>query len=107
MRAAVPSRCPRALHSEEHGLGRNARTGFLCYLALLPARLTLSQEAAWMLPERGGDQGDYRAGIRAKINNAIECLKMEPLSKRAVSADSCAAPHLFCLIMSADNPDPV
>ena len=38
-----------------------------------------------MLPERGGDQGDYRAGIRAKINNAIECLKSEPLSKRAVS----------------------
>lgn len=60
-----------------------------------------------MLPERGGDQGDYRAGIRAKINNAIECLKTEPLSKRAVSADSCAASHVFCLIMSADNPDPV
>jgi hypothetical protein len=38
-----------------------------------------------MLPERGGGQGDYRQGIRAKISNAIECLKTEPLSKRAVS----------------------
>ena len=49
--------------------------------------MTSRQEAEWMLPERGGDQGDYRAGIRAKINNAIECLKTEPLSKRAVSQE--------------------
>ena len=62
------------------------------------------QEALWMLPERGGDQGDYRAGIRSKINNAIECLKTEPLSKRAVKARRrprhsarfvCTVPHAF------------
>ena len=62
------------------------------------------QEALWMLPERGGDQGDYRAGIRSKINNAIECLKTEPLSKRAVKArrrrrhsarSVCTVPHAF------------
>jgi hypothetical protein len=23
--------------------------------------------------ERGGDQGDYRAGMQAKIRNAIDC----------------------------------
>ena len=32
---------------------------------------------------RGGEQGDYRLGIDAKIRNAIECLQSEPLSKRA------------------------
>ena len=37
----------------------------------------------WQLLERGGEQGDYRAGIDRKIANAIECLKSEPLSKRA------------------------
>jgi len=37
----------------------------------------------WQLKERGGEQGDYRAGITEKLNNAIECLKSEPLSKRA------------------------
>ena len=37
----------------------------------------------WQLQERGGEQGDYRAGIDKKIANAIECLKSEPLSKRA------------------------
>ena len=33
--------------------------------------------------ERGGEQGDYRAGIDRKIANAIGCLKAESLSKRA------------------------
>ena len=44
-----------------------------------------SQEESdlWQLAERGGEQGDYRKGIKQKINNAIECLKNEPLSKRA------------------------
>ncbi len=64
--------------------------------------MTHSQEAMWMLPERGGGQGDYRAGIRAKINDAIECLKTEPLSKRAVSTIAlrlvcnCRALHVSC-----------
>ena len=44
-----------------------------------PPNFTLSQEAEWTLPERGGEQGDYRAGIRAKIDNAIECLQQQPL----------------------------
>ena len=44
-----------------------------------------SQEEAdaWQLAERGGEQGDYRAGIDKKIANAIACLKNEPFSKRA------------------------
>ena len=37
----------------------------------------------WQLLQRGGEQGDYRAGITQKIDNAIACLKGEPLSKRA------------------------
>mmetsp|Transcript_26482 Transcript_26482/g.56752 ORF Transcript_26482/g.56752 Transcript_26482/m.56752 type:complete len:222 (-) Transcript_26482:560-1225(-) len=38
----------------------------------------------WQLAERGGAQGDYRDGMKEKIANVIDCLKTEPLSKRAV-----------------------
>ena len=38
----------------------------------------------WQLAERGGAQGDYRDGMPEKIANVIDCLKSEPLSKRAV-----------------------
>jgi hypothetical protein len=38
----------------------------------------------WQLAERGGAQGDYRDGMSKKIANVIDCLKTEPLSKRAV-----------------------
>lgn len=38
----------------------------------------------WQLAERGGEQGDYRDGMPEKIANVIDCLKTEPLSKRAV-----------------------
>ena len=38
----------------------------------------------WQLAERGGAQGDYREGMPEKIANVIDCLKNEPLSKRAV-----------------------
>ena len=38
----------------------------------------------WQLAERGGAQGDYRDGMKEKIDNVIDCLKTEPLSKRAV-----------------------
>ncbi|CAE8736800.1 unnamed protein product [Polarella glacialis] len=38
----------------------------------------------WLLPERGGDQGDYRDGMQEKIANVIACLKSEPRSKRAI-----------------------
>jgi hypothetical protein len=38
----------------------------------------------WQFDERGGAQGDYREGMQAKIANVIDCLKTEPLSKRAV-----------------------
>jgi hypothetical protein len=38
----------------------------------------------WQLAERGGAQGDYRDGMPEKIANVIDCLKTEPLSKRAV-----------------------
>ena len=45
---------------------------------------TAEQSAAWQLTERGGGQGDYREGMPSKIANVIDCLKTEPLSKRAV-----------------------
>ena len=35
---------------------------------------------------RGGGQGDYRAGMRAKIANVVDCLTLFPQSKRAVIA---------------------
>ena len=35
-------------------------------------------------PERGGEQGDYRDGMPAKIANSIDCLSRYPQSKRAV-----------------------
>ena len=38
----------------------------------------------WQLAERGGEQGDYRDGMQHKIANVIDCLKTEPLSKRAI-----------------------
>lgn len=45
---------------------------------------TAEEAAQWQLPERGGEQGDYRVGMQEKIANVIDCLKNEPLSKRAV-----------------------
>ena len=45
---------------------------------------TQEQYDEWYLSERGGEQGDYRAGMQKKIANVIDCLKTEPLSKRAV-----------------------
>jgi len=38
----------------------------------------------WQLAKRGGAQGDYRDGMAEKMANVIDCLKTEPLSKRAV-----------------------
>jgi hypothetical protein len=38
----------------------------------------------WQLPERGGEQGDYRNGMAEKIQNVISCLHHEPWNKRAV-----------------------
>jgi len=79
-RAAV-QKCQCALHDAMLSLRINAvstpRTRQICWLMR-------AQEAEWTLAERGGDQGDYRAGIRAKIANTIECLQQQPLSKRAV-----------------------
>lgn len=37
-------------------------------------------------PERGGGQGDYRAGMKAKVDNVVDCLAGFPGSKRAVLA---------------------
>ena len=44
---------------------------------------------------RGGSQGDYRAGMRSKIANVIDCLTQFPLSKRAVITipNNSLAPH--------------
>jgi thymidylate synthase len=45
---------------------------------------TQEEYDTWQLAERGGAQGDYRDGMEGKINNVIDCLKTEPLSKRGV-----------------------
>lgn len=45
---------------------------------------TQEEYDTWQLPERGGAQGDYRDGMPEKIQNVIDCLKTEPLSKRAI-----------------------
>eukprot|EP00931_Biecheleriopsis_adriatica_P124009 TRINITY_DN99089_c0_g1_i1.p1 TRINITY_DN99089_c0_g1~~TRINITY_DN99089_c0_g1_i1.p1 ORF type:complete len:240 (+),score=32.65 TRINITY_DN99089_c0_g1_i1:58-720(+) len=45
---------------------------------------TAEESERWLLPERGGEQGDYRDGMQEKIANVIACLKAEPRSKRAI-----------------------
>lgn len=45
---------------------------------------TQEEYDTWQLAERGGEQGDYRDGMPEKIANVIDCLKTEPLSKRAI-----------------------
>lgn len=47
-------------------------------------KYTQEEYNTWQLAERGGAQGDYRDGMPAKIANVIDCLKSEPLSKRAI-----------------------
>lgn len=45
---------------------------------------TEEESNLWQLDERGGAQGDYRAGMKEKIANVIDCLKSDTYSKRAV-----------------------
>ena len=46
--------------------------------------VTEEQRTKYFTAHRGGSQGDYRAGMRAKIANVIDCLTHFPASKRAV-----------------------
>ena len=46
----------------------------------IPAKLREKYFSA----HRGGSQGDYRDGMRAKIDNVVDCLQNYPQSKRAV-----------------------
>jgi len=48
-------------------------------------------QARLMNARRGGAQGDYREGMRRKIDNVVDCLTKFPASKRAVIA-ICNAP---------------
>ncbi len=45
---------------------------------------TRAEAQEYQTDERGGEQGDYRAGMQEKISNVITCLKAEPRSKRAI-----------------------
>lgn len=45
---------------------------------------TQAEAAEYQMDERGGEQGNYRAGMRKKISNVIACLASEPRSKRAI-----------------------
>ena len=42
------------------------------------------QRTSYFSAHRGGNQGDYRDGMRAKIANVVDCLTRFPASKRAV-----------------------
>lgn len=42
------------------------------------------QRRTYFSAHRGGNQGDYRAGMRAKVANVVDCLTRFPASKRAV-----------------------
>jgi len=44
------------------------------------------EQALHMNTRRGGGQGDYREGMRRKIDNVVDCLTNFPQSKRAVIA---------------------
>jgi thymidylate synthase len=46
----------------------------------VPAEL----RAKYFSAHRGGNQGDYRAGMRAKLANVVACLTEFPASKRAL-----------------------
>jgi hypothetical protein len=47
---------------------------------------TQEQHEKWYDVRRGGDQGDYREGMQAKIANVVDCLAEHPHSKRYVAA---------------------
>jgi thymidylate synthase len=51
----------------------------VCLLAAIVVPMTLM-----VLSIISSQPGDYRDGMQAKIANVIDCLKTEPLSKRAV-----------------------
>jgi thymidylate synthase len=42
------------------------------------------EQRRWFSEQRGGGQGDYREGMREKIDNVVDCLTRFPASKRAV-----------------------
>ena len=42
------------------------------------------EQRKWFSEQRGGAQGDYREGMREKIDNVVDCLTKFPSSKRAV-----------------------
>ena len=51
----------------------------------LPPELEMEAlRARFYDPARGGAQGDYRAGMRAKLRDVIACLAAHPGSKRAI-----------------------
>ena len=41
-------------------------------------------KAKYFSAHRGGSQGDYRSGMKRKIQNVVDCLQKFPRSKRAV-----------------------
>jgi len=53
-------------------------------LALLDPDKDRDQYTRYYSSQRGGDQGDYREHIQAKIDNVIDALRRYPNSKRAV-----------------------
>lgn len=61
-----------------------AALAFYSALNMGAADLTSPAAAAWYCPARGGPQGDYRAGMPAKLANVVDALRRFPSTKRAV-----------------------
>jgi hypothetical protein len=55
--------------------------------------------AKWYSPARGGGQGDYRKGMKAKVDNVVDCLTKFPKSKRAVIT----IPNTACIDHTSDE----
>jgi thymidylate synthase len=52
------------------------------------------EQRRWFSDQRGGSQGDYREGMREKLDNVVDCLTRFPASKRAViTIPNTSRPH--------------
>ena len=50
----------------------------------LELELDITTRQKYFSEHRGGSQGDYRTGMRAKLDNVVDCLTHFPTSKRAI-----------------------
>lgn len=66
----------------------------LAYSAYNMEKELSAEQQEFMNANRGGAQGDYRAGMAGKIANVVDCLQTHPQSKRAlITIGNEPAPH--------------